>query len=388
MASHVRTSRTLAATRPALRIAILGTRGVPGSYGGFETFAEELGARLVENGHDVTVYCRNGNAPGRPRRHRGMRLVHLPAIRAKAAETLSHTLLSAVHAVGRPFDIVYVCNSANAPICWIPYLRRQKVILNVDGLEWRRAKWGRLARTYHRWAARLAARMPIEVVTDARVIQDYYRREWGRDTRCFAYGTSVYERGHLSDRVVALDLEPGRYLLYVSRMEPENNALLVVRAYRRLETDVPLVMVGDAPYAKEYIQTVKASADPRVRFLGYRFGGDYHALQANALAFIQATEVGGTHPALVEALGHGNAVVAHDVPEHREVVGEAGRYFGFRDEESLADQLRALIADPAEVDRLRLLASARVRERFGWDAITDSYEQYFRELLDRADRAA
>lgn len=371
--------------RPSrMRIAILGTRGIPGNYGGFETFAEELATRLVARGHRVTVYCRTGNAPGRPGLHRGVELIHLPAVRHKYAETLSHTFVSAIHALFRRFDIVYVCNSANAPICFIPWARRQRVVLNVDGLEWQRAKWGRLAKRYYRWAAHLAARLPIQVVTDADVIQRYYHDELGRETRCFPYGTELYDRGHLADRIRALGLEPDRYLLYVSRMERENNARLVVDAYRRIETDVPLVMVGDAPYARDYIEEVKAAADPRVRFLGYRFGDDYHALQANALAYIQATEVGGTHPALVEAMGHRNAVLAHDVPEHREVVGGAGLYFGFRDPDDLGRKMEALLNNPEEVTRLRALAEQRVRDRYTWDAVTADYESYFRELL--ADR--
>lgn len=366
-----------------LRIAILGTRGVPGNYGGFETFAEELGARLAARDHQVTVYCRLGNSARSLKRHRGMRLVHLPAIRHKASETLSHTLLSAIHAAASRYDIVYVCNSANAPICYIPWLRRQTTILNVDGLEWKRAKWGRLAKRYYRWAAALAARMPIEVVTDADVIQAYYRSAFSRETRCFSYGTELYGRGHRDDLVRTLGLEPGRYLLYVSRLERENNALLTVRGYGRVETDVPLVIVGDAPYARDYIDQVKSAADDRVRFLGYQFGDGYHALQANALAYIQATEVGGTHPALVEAMGHGNAVLAHDVPEHREVVGDAGLYFGYRDAGDLARVVSRVLEDPVLVTSLRQRAELRVRERYTWDAVTDQYERYFAELTDR-----
>lgn len=365
-----------------LRIAILGTRGIPGHYSGFETFAEELSARLVERGHTVTVYCRANGDDRPPDTHRGAELVHLPAIRTKYTETFTHTLLSALHACFRRFDIVYVCNSANAPICYIPWLRRQRTVLNVDGLDWRRAKWGRLASLYYRWAAALAARMPIEVVTDADVIRDYYREELRRETRCIAYGTALYPRGHLADRVRALNLEPDRYVLYVSRLEPENNALLVVQAYARVDTDVPLVIVGDAPYARDYITRVKAAADRRVRFLGFRFGDDYHALQANALCYIQATEVGGTHPALVEALGHQNAVIAHDVPEHREVVGEAGRYFAYRDDTDLARRLRELLDSPAEVERLRRLAGRRAAEHYSWDHVTALYEAYFHELVD------
>lgn len=365
-----------------MKIAILGTRGIPGNYGGFETFAEEFAARLVTRGHRVTVYCRTGNTAGTPSSHRGAELVHLPAVRNKYGETLTHTFYSAIHAIFRRYDIVYVCNSANAPICFIPWMRRQRVVLNVDGLEWQRAKWGGLAKRYYRWAAALAARMPIEVVTDADVIQRFYRDELGRETRCFPYGTDLYERGHAAERLGALGLEPDRYLLYVSRMERENNAKLVVEAYRRVETELPLVMVGDAPYAQDYIAEVKAAADGRVRFLGYRFGDEYHALQANALAYIQATEVGGTHPALVEALGHRNAVLAHDVPEHREVVADAGRYFAYRDADDLAAHLRVVVSDPAEVSRLRRLAEERVVAHYTWDAVTDEYEAYFLEVMD------
>lgn len=366
--------------RTPMRIAILGTRGIPGNYGGFETFAEELSARLVERGHEVVVYCRTGNGPRHLREHRGARLVHLPAIRHKYAETLSHTFVSAIHALFGRYDIVYVCNSANAPICLIPWVRGQPVVLNVDGLEWRRQKWGAIAKRYYRWAARLAARLPIEVVTDAEVIRTYYKERLHRETRCIAYGTELYRRGYLAENVRALGLEPDRYVLYVSRLEPENNALLVVRAYRAVETDIPLVIVGDAPYARAYGDLVRSEADDRVRFLGFRFGDDYHALQANALAYVQATGVGGTHPALVEAMGHGNAIIAHDVPEHREVLGGTGLYFARGDHSHLAHQLRSLLDDPALIDQLRTAAARRVGENYSWEAVTTAYEQYFNEV--------
>ena len=343
----------------ALRIAILGTRGVPGNYGGFETFADEFGSRLAARGHDVTVYCRARYSDASVRSYNGMRLVRLPAIPQKHVETLSHTLLSALHAALRGYDIVYVCNSANAPICFIPWVRGQTTILNVDGLEWRREKWGRVARGYYHWAARLAARMPINVVTDADVIQTYYRDVLRRETRCFVYGTKLWDRGALRERLKAYGLEGDRFLLYVSRMEPENNALLVVSAYRDVATDMPLVMVGDAPYAREYVDQVKRTADSRVRFLGFVYGDDYHALSANAYLHVQATEVGGTHPALVEAMGHRNAVVAHDVPEHREVLGEAGAYYAYRSADDLARQLQSLIDDPGRRAELQNRSEAR-----------------------------
>jgi glycosyltransferase involved in cell wall biosynthesis len=366
-----------------LRIAILGTRGVPARYGGFESFADEFGTRLAQRGHSVTVYCRNRYLPGGLNRHNGMKLVRLPAVPQKHLETLSHTLLSALHAALRKFDIVYICNSANAPICFVPWARGQTTILNVDGLEWRRAKWGRLASAYYRWAASLAARMPIEVVTDAHVIQEFYRTELKRETRCIAYGTNLWERGSLAERLGPMGLEPDKYLLYVSRMEPENNALLVVQAYCDVQANMPLVLVGDAPYAPEYVERVKAAADSRVRFAGYVYGDDYHALSANAYLHIQATEVGGTHPALVEAMGHGNAILAQDVLQHREVLGDAGSYFGVRDRADLSAKILDLLQDPDLVARYRLLAAQRAAAAFSWEAITSEYESYFAELLDQ-----
>lgn len=360
-----------------MRIAILGTRGIPGRYGGFETFAEELATRLDQRGHDVTVYCRPKQGSPRPPHYRGVRLVYLPALRTKYLETLSHTLLSALHTLSRRYDIVYVCNSANSPICLIPWLSRQRTILNVDGLEWRRRKWNGVGRLYYRWAAWLAAHLPIEIVTDARVIQSFYLQAYRRETAFYPYGTELHDRGEHAERLEQMGLSRGRYLLYVSRMEPENNALLVVEAYRSVHTDMPLVMVGDAPYASDYIADVKRRADGRVVFLGYRFGADYHALQANAYLYVQATEVGGTHPALVEAMGHGNAIVAHEVPEHREVLGDAGEYFRTRDKNDLTAQVDRLLHQPDRVEELRRRAAERAEELFSWDSVTREYEEYF-----------
>jgi glycosyltransferase involved in cell wall biosynthesis len=360
-----------------MRIAFLGIRGVPANYGGFETFVEQLGSRLASRGHAVTVYGRTGYVDRGTRLHRGMTIVRLPAPRSKYLETVVHTLFAAAHALPRRFDIVYVCNVANAPAVVLLRAFGRRVVLNVDGLEWERSKWNRIGRAYYRACAWLAARLTVEIVTDAAVIQDHYRMAYGRESRVFAYGADlepVTDRRILSE----LGLEPRRYILYVSRLEPENNAHVVVEAYRSVETHLPLVVVGDAPYASAYIGDVRASADPRVRFVGAIYGDGYRALQSNAALYVQATEVGGTHPALVEAMGYGNAIVANDVPEHREVLGDAGRYY--RGPVELAARLAELLADPSTVASLRVAARARASERYGWDGITDAYERWFETL--------
>ena len=235
-----------------LRIAFIGIRGVPANYGGFETFVEELGGRLVEAGHEVTVFGRDRWVPAAIREHRGMRIVRLPAPRSKYFETVIHTLFAAFALLLGRYDVVYVCNSANVPAVVVLLAARRRVVLNVDGLEWRRAKWNRIGRLYYRACAWIAARLPAEIVTDALVIQEHYREAYGRETTYFPYGTeigSVAEDGLLA----SLGLETDRYILYVSRLEPENNAHVVIQAYAGVDTDLPLAVVGDAPYASDYI---------------------------------------------------------------------------------------------------------------------------------------
>lgn len=361
-----------------MRIAITGIRGVPANYGGFETFAEQLGRRLADRGHRVTVYGRNSSiAPGITE-HAGMAIVRLPAPRSKYLETVVHTLLCALHLLPRRDDLVYVCNSANVPAVMLLRLGRKRVVLNVDGLEWRRTKWNRVGRMYYRLCAWTAAHLPVHVVTDARVIQDYYAQAYGRATTYFPYGTDV-ERLDDDGTLESLGLEPGKYVLYVSRLEPENNAHVVLDAYSRVRSDLPLVIVGDAPYASAYISRLHATTDQRVRFTGAVYGRGYHILQSNAAAYVQATEVGGTHPALVEAMGHGNAIVANDVPEHRETLGAAGRYY--RGSADLARGLQDLLDDPSAAAALGGEAQKRAKERYSWDAIATAYETWFAGLV-------
>ena len=367
-----------------MRIAILGTRGVPAAYGGFETFAEELGARLVERGHSVTVYGRRHLIPSGLREHRGMRLRVLPTIHHKYLDTVAHTALSVIDVLPRRFDVVLICNNANAPFALVPRLTGAKVVLNVDGLEWERGKWGAAGRLYYQVCAWLSPKLPITLVSDARVVADWYRERYGKRTEFISYGSDarVVPPG---DTLARLGLEVGRYLLYVSRLEPENNAHIVMDGYIASGIDLPLVVVGDAPYATDYKHSLeeRAAAHPGIRMTGYVFGEGYSDLQSNAALYIQASEVGGTHPALLEAMGRGACIVANDVPEHREVLGDAGRYYARNDAADLAAVLRGLVDDPAGRAELGAAAGARAQAAFSWDHATDEYERLFAGLIRR-----
>ena len=362
-----------------MRIAILGTRGIPASYGGFETFAEHLARRLVLRGHDVTVYCRAHYVSPRQLEYHGVKLKVLPTIRHKYFDTVIHTFLSAVHAVSGRFDAALICNCANAPFSPILRLTGTPVAINVDGLEHKRKKWGSLGRRYYRLAEYLSTLLPNEIVTDAQVIQDYYLARHNAASTMIAYGSEV-ERRPDRETVRKWRVEPNRYVLYVSRLEPENNAHLVIEAFKKVRTAYRLLIVGDAPYAEQYISSLKARArgDKRIIFTGFVFGQDYRALQQNAYCYVHATEVGGTHPALLEAMGYGNCVLTLATPENMEVVGEAG--VPYIDEFDLTEKLQRVLRDGSLVQAYRHRAQQRIQTHYDWDGVVDQYEQLFQRM--------
>ena len=366
-----------------MRVAILGTRGIPATYGGFETFAEELSWRLVDKGHDVTVYCRSHHAPRHLKESRGVRLVVLPTIHQKYFDTVAHTFVSALHSIRERFDVVLVCNAANALFIPIVKLSGAPVALNVDGVERKRKKWNRLGKSFYGLSERVSCRVADVLVSDARAIQEYYRDAHGRRSVFIPYGASV-EKTSTREALDRFGLEPNAYWLYVSRFEPENNAHFVLEAFRQLRCyDRRLVMVGDAPYATNYIRQLKEMAGERVLFTGYVFGQGYRELISHAYGYIQATEVGGTHPALIESLGAGNGVLVADTPENREVAADGARLFSLSDPAELARAVADAEEDPVAFLEVAERGRARVRERYSWESVTNAYEKLLTALARR-----
>lgn len=367
-----------------MRIAILGTRGIPAAYGGFETLAWELSTRLAERGHQVTVYCRRGWTDESISTPPAIRRRFLPYLPGKYGATVSHTFLSILDSLMHHYDAIWLGNAANAVLAGLPRLRGTAVALNVDGIERQRAKWGLAGRLWYTAGERFALVFPSLIVSDAEVIQRYYRERYGKESALIAYGAPILDRMPEPDLSAYSrgDIRPGRYILYVSRLEPENQAHLVVEAYRAVPGDLPLLIVGDAPHATEYKNRVRelATMDPRVRMLGAVYGQGYRDLQRGALAYVQATSVGGTHPALIESMGAGNLTLAFETPENVEVLANTGLLF--EDAASLTAQLRRIVENPAapEFEALRRAARERARTTYSWDAITDRYEQLFRQL--------
>jgi glycosyltransferase involved in cell wall biosynthesis len=361
---------------------MVGTRGVPARYGGFETCVEEVGWRLADAGHDVRVYCRaTGAEEGpRPTTYRGMTLVHLPALRKRSLETLSHTALSVAHLVAHPTDVVLLFNAANAPLLPVLRMRRLPVATHVDGLEWKRAKWSGAGQRYYRVAESLAVRWSDAIIADAEGIRAYYEHEFGAAADVISYGapTIFPERPEL---LAEIALEPRRYHLVVARFEPENHVDLIVEGYVRSRASEPLVVVGAAPYSDKYTARVQNLADERVRFLGAVWDQSLlDELYANALTYQHGHSVGGTNPSLLRAIGAGAPTDAFDVSFNREVLGDAGRYW------SSAAEVAALI-ERAEYERDATLCrgdQSRARAAaYEWDDVAARYEKLCERLAAR-----
>ena len=329
----------------------------------------------MARGHRVTVYCRERYSEPT---YRGVQLVYLPTWRHKYFDTIAHTFLSTIHLIFHRVDVALYCNAANAIFTFWPRVFGIPVALNVDGLERKRKKWNLLARTWYLVSERLATFCPNAVVTDAHKIAEYYLERYGKQSDFIPYGA---ETGKLDSAEVLerLGLERNGYFLYVSRMEPENNALLVREAFEQVQTPLKLALIGDAPYAHEYIQRVRDTKDARVVMPGAIYGSGYQELLSHCFAYIHATEVGGTHPALIEAMGRGALVLYLNTPENAEVAGGIGIPFEPND---LAQKLKLAIAmPPQERAAMGARAMERVAERYSWDAVTAQYERLLLKLI-------
>ena len=363
-----------------MKIAMIGTRGVPASYSGFETAVENLGSRLAAQGHQVTVYCRPHMVEGHYRVYKGMRLVYLPTLPNKYLDTLVHTFICTLHMalVLRPQVALYFI-AGNSPCALLSRLLGIPSVLNVDGLDSERAKWNRWARLYLRWAERNAPRFASETITDSRVVQRIYREEHGHETHFIPYGSNL-DGQDTGQFLHDLGLQPRGYILFVGRLVPENNAHVLVEAFEGLDTQHKLVIVGDAPYAGEYQARLRATADPRVLFTGYLFNDGYRELARNAALFVVPTEVGGTHPVIIEAMAAGNCVVVNDHEPNLEVVADAGvSYKGSEGAAGLRRVLQELLADPERVQRCREAAAERARSTYSWDTVAVQYEALARQ---------
>jgi glycosyltransferase involved in cell wall biosynthesis len=362
-----------------MNIAIVGTRGIPNRYGGFERFAEQISSQLADRGHRVTVYCRRAFTHPDDVYDKRVRRVIVPSLHQKHLDTWVSTFFAAVHVAFSDNDVVLLCNVANSPFAYIPRLFGKPVVLNVDGLDRKREKWAGLGAQVLHFCEWMSSFSSSQLVTDAKAIHDYYLAKYKSESLIIGYGSEMPREDYSLN---GMNLEPGRYVLYVSRLEPENNPDLVLRSWRGVRSDWPLVMVGDNRYDPGYLERLKSLGDERVRFTGAIYGDGYWALQKHAGVFVFACEIGGVHPALIEAMAASNAVVYLDTPENSETAGDAGLRYE-KSEADLTAKLQSLLDDSGVRQQFALQAKQRADALYRWDAIAEKYEKMFSKLVGK-----
>ena len=362
-------------------IAFLGSRGVPARYSGFEVVVEELGKRLAARGHEVTVYNRLPHfGPPQPV-WEGMRIIGLPTIPTKSLDTIVHTTLSMIDAVWRRYDIIYLCGVGNAVLGRVARAAGMKVVINVDGADFSRKKWRGFARSWLQRSEKWATKSADVIIADNATIVDRYEREYGMRPEYLSYGLTVRDEPVHCGELARWGLKPDGYFLYVSRLTPENEAELLLKAYRETPDPLPLVLVGGDPYEHAYRRKLDALATDRVIFTGLRFADAYIELSQNARAFIMPATIEATRLVLLDQLGMGKAIIYHDCPATREVLADAGIPFGPKDPvRSLAARLSWAKEHPEECAEAGQRARQRA-EHFRWEKVLDRYDRIFRKIL-------
>ena len=361
---------------PSSSIAILGTRGIPAKYGGFETFADEVSTRLAAHGLSVAVFCEDdGSGASQPATYRGVDLVYVPVPRLGPLSTIVHDFRCLWRARSA-YDVVYMLGYGAALFCWLPRLFGTEVWINMDGIEWRRTKYGRLGRLWLRLMEAAAVRTPTRIVADADAVEASLRRRHRRLPPCavIPYGAPARADEPDAASVRALGLQPGRYHLVVCRFEPENHVREIIEGYTASRSRRPLVVLGTARSDTPYVRALRqlAAADERVLLLPPIYdAARLTALRYHACTYLHGHSVGGTNPSLVEALGCGNAVIAHDNAFNREVAGPAALYFSTAaDVPSLVERLEADEPLRAQLGRE---ARQQQQQRYTWDAVVAAY---------------
>jgi glycosyltransferase involved in cell wall biosynthesis len=367
----------------------MGARSLPGRYGGWDTVVTELAPRLVDRGCSVDVYCQPRYA-ARPRSlwYRGVRVVYVPALKQRSLEALSHETASMVHASFRNHDVIYVLGMRATPMWASALSLRRKLFFNTDGFDWQRRKWSPTARRYLRWSERVGVRIAgSRLICDNRAVAGYFAATYAVEPAFIPNGGTVVAESNPA-LLGKYGLEPGGYFLVVARIEPENNVDAAIDAFAQVKTDKTLAIVGGTNFRSSYLDGLRALAPANVRFLGAVYEPqELTSLYWHSLAYIHGHEVGGTNPALLQAMGARCRILAHDVPYNREVLESGGLYWKPRAAD-LRLRLEQVINGEAPTEAMRDAAVGRVHEHYDWEDIADKYVDYFREALAQSTTSA
>lgn len=367
-----------------MKIAVLGIRGLPANYSGFETCADHTSRHWTESGHDVLVYCRRNRYKEKPTHYHGVNLRYTPQLPFKGIETLSHTFLSILDLcfLNRQYKYVHLYNVGNS--LFVPFLKifGKKVLVSVDGIEWKRDKWGKLAKAIYRIGEMFAIRFANETIVDNQEISNYYLKKYGKDTTLIAYGAKIIEANEsISKHILEkYGLRKGEYFIFVGRLVPEKGAHDLVATYKKLDTPYPLVVIGDDHSNSEYKKELLSNESDSIKMLGFKFGEEYEQLLANALIYLSASKLEGTSPSLLAAMGAGVCSLVNGIPENKTTVNESAYTY---EENNLGDLLAcwdSLLKNPREIQSMALKGKDHVIKNYSWSNIAEDYVASFEKI--------
>jgi glycosyltransferase involved in cell wall biosynthesis len=366
-----------------MRVAFLGTRGIPARYGGFESCVEEISTRLAERGHDVTVYCRSDYPKREAKQYRGVRLIQIPRLQDSFLASPFNSWLVTVHATLSRAQILQYFGCGNVPFTMLARVMGKRVILTVDGIEWKRSSYSRCARMYLRSFAELAMVFPDVTVADSASSQEWYERRTGVCPTYIPYGIKINPR--TDDSILnEFGLEKGKYVVFAGRLVQEKGAHNLIEAFKSVRGDSKLVVIGDSPKGDGYVDELKRSADSRTVFLGYVYGAEFEAIRNGAAVYVHPSLLDGTSIALLGAMGGGVCVLSSNLRENIDVAGEAATYYSLNNPQDLAEKLQSLLDDPGKAKLMGEKALHRASKMHNWEKITDTYEEIYQGLLEES----
>jgi glycosyltransferase involved in cell wall biosynthesis len=370
--------------QPPLKISIIGSRGYPYVYSGYETLVKNIGERMVAKGVQVTVYCHSYLFDQKLKQLNGIHLKYIPTIKSKSLSQPIHSFLAFWHAAFSNADVVLVLNVSNGPFGLITRLFKKPTLINVDGLEWKRPKWKGFGAIYFKWAAKMAVRFMDLIVTDAVAMQTIYKNEFNTDSVVITYGADS-NKGASEALLNKWQLQTQDYYLIVGRMIPDNNSDIIIEGFINSSSTKKLVIVGDVPYQDAYATKIKSYQDDRLVFTGYITNGDELAsLYKYCFAYMHGHEFGGTNPTLLKAMANGCAIGAIDTVFSREVLqnDQFGTYFK-KDIYALSNWFQWAEANTEKLSALRLIVSNGLNEKYDWDLVTDLYLYHLKALVNK-----
>ena len=361
-----------------LKISIIGSRGYPYVYSGYETLVKELSERLVKCEHEVTVYCHRKLFNEKPKKVNGINLIYTPSVNSKVFSQLYNSFFSFIHVCFSQSDVVLVVNSANGPFGFLTKIFRKKTCINVDGLEWLRPKWKGLGSLYFRVASKLATLFFDEIITDSVEMNKVYQDKFGKNSKVIAYGSTMKVKKK-SKILEKFNLQKKQYYLIVGRLIPDNNSKLIIEGFLKSNSKKSIVIVGDVPYNDDYVSNIKLLSSNKVVFTGYvNDQVDLKTLYENCFGYIHGHEFGGTNPTMINALDLNCQILALDTVFNREMLESKSSVLF--NKISITKKINEF--EERYLELIQKSTSYNLPKKYDWNFISSQYLEIFQSLTN------